>query len=315
MFPAISFSQSNESVLKDKPRHGEGIYSFLKRHNLSYSEYGKSFMQLNKGKFGKNNSLLIHQEYTLPENMNIDFNPLFGEKYKKTEITSHELKGAVIYLISGHGGPDPGASGKYGTHTMYEDEYAYDIILRLGKKLISKGATVHLIIEDENDGIRDNRFLSYDNDETCNGKTIPLDQLERLKQRTNEINKLHKKEKASYKRCVIIHLDSRSKSKHIDVFFYHTKESKRGKAMAKTLQQTFNDKYKKHQPRRGFSGTVSSRNLYILRKTNPVAVFIELGNIQNYRDQQRFIDENNRQALANWLTEGIIKDFNNNKRK
>jgi N-acetylmuramoyl-L-alanine amidase len=314
ILPGLVFAQTN-TLIKDKPQHGEGIYSFLKRHNLSYSEYGNEFMKLNKGKFGKNNSLLIHHEYTLPANKSIDINPLFGSKYKKTDITSHELNGAVIYLVNGHGGPDPGASGKYGNHTMYEDEYAYDIVLRLGKCLISKGATVHMIIEDENDGIRDDSFLKYDNDETCNGKTIPLNQLDRLKQRTNEINKLYKKEKASYKRCIIIHLDSRSKSKHIDVFFYHTKGSKRGKAMAKTLQQTFSDKYKKHQPRRGFSGTVSSRNLYILRKTNPVAVFIELGNIQNYRDQQRFIDENNRQALANWLTEGIIKDFNVQKRK
>ncbi len=314
-FPAISLSQNKDTILKDKPRHGEGIYSFLKRHNLSYSEYGSSFIQLNKGKFGKNNSLLIHHEYELPVDRSIDINPLFGEKYKTTKITSKELKGAVIYLVNGHGGPDPGASGKYGTHTMYEDEYAYDIVLRLGKSLISKGATVHMIIEDKNDGIRDNSFLTYDNDETCNGKTIPLDQLERLKQRTNEINKLYKKEKSSYKRCIIIHLDSRSKRKQIDVFFYHTKGSKRGKEMATTLQQTFSDKYNKHQPQRGFSGTVSSRNLYILRKTNPVAVFIELGNIQNYRDQQRFIDENNRQALANWLTEGVIIDFNNQKRK
>ncbi len=313
--PNLALSQTKDSTLKDKPLNGEGVYSFLKRHNLSYSEYGKEFLQLNKGKFGKNNSLLIHHEYIIPTNKNIDINPLFGEKYKKTEITSHELKGAVIYLVNGHGGPDPGASGKYGSHTMYEDEYAYDIILRLGKELISKGATVHIIIEDANDGIRDNKFLTYDNDETCNGKAIPLNQMDRLKQRTSEINRLYKKDKSAYKRCIIIHLDSRSKRKQIDVFFYHTKGSRKGKEMANTFQQTFDSKYRKHQPRRGFSGTVSSRNLYILRKTNPVAVFIELGNIQNYRDQQRFIDENNRQALANWLTEGVIKDFKSQKRK
>ncbi len=315
VLPNLVISQTKETILKDKPKNGEGVYSFLKRHNLSYRKYGKEFLELNKDKFGKNNSLLIHHEYILPANKNINISPLFGDKYRKTKITSHELKGAIIYLVNGHGGPDPGASGKYGTHTMYEDEYAYDIVLRLGKNLISKGATVHMIIEDANDGIRDNNFLAYDNDETCNGKTIPLDQLERLKQRTNEINRLYKKDKSSYKRCIIIHLDSRSKRKQIDVFFYHDKGSDKGQEMANTFRQTFDNKYKKHQPRRGFSGTVSSRNLYILRKTNPAAVFIELGNIQNYRDQQRFIDENNRQALANWLTEGVIKDFNSQKRK
>ena len=314
-WPALLFSQASPKLIKDKPKKGEGIYTFLKRHDLSYSQYGKKFIELNKGKFGKDNTLLMHHEYILPADNNIDINPFFGEKYKTTKITSHELDGATLYLVSGHGGPDPGASGKYSIHTMYEDEYAYDIVLRLAKNLISKGANVHLIIQDPNDGIRDDMFLSYDNDEKCVGKTIPLDHLKRLKQRVNSINTLYKKDKDKYKRCVVIHLDSRSKRKQIDVFFYYTKGSKKGERLAKTFQDTFDKKYKRHQPSRGFSGTVTYRNLYILRNTDPACVFIELGNIQNYRDQQRFIKENNRQALANWLTEGIINDYRNSKKK
>ena len=68
-------------------------------------------------------------------------------------------------------------------------------------------------------------------------------------------------------------------------------------------------KYKKHQPGRGFRGTVSDRNLYVLRHTLPAAVFLELGNIQNKRDQQRLVQENNRQALARWIAEGIVADY------
>lgn len=34
-----------------------------------------------------------------------------------------------------------------------------------------------------------------------------------------------------------------------------------------------------------------------------------LRNIRNFRDQQRFILESNRQALANWLAEGILNDY------
>jgi len=93
------------------------------------------------------------------------------------------------------------------------------------------------------------------------------------------------------------------------VFFYHHARSKKGRDMAETLRSTLQQNYQKHQPRRGFSGTVSDRNLYMLRRTNPAAVFIELGNIRNFRDQQRFILESNRQALANWLAEGIINDY------
>jgi N-acetylmuramoyl-L-alanine amidase len=34
---------------------------------------------------------------------------------------------------------------------------------------------------------------------------------------------------------------------------------------------------------------------------------VELGNIQNERDQIRFTKVNNRQALANWLCQALIK--------
>ena len=44
----------------------------------------------------------------------------------------------TFYLVSGHGGPDPGCIGKYRGKELHEDEYAYDIILHFDKALISK---------------------------------------------------------------------------------------------------------------------------------------------------------------------------------
>ena len=55
------------------------------------------------------------------------------------------------------------------------------------------------------------------------------------------------------------------------------------------MKETFESKYDKHQPNRGFEGTVSSRNLYVLLQAAPVSVFVELGNIQNTFDQRRFV--------------------------
>jgi N-acetylmuramoyl-L-alanine amidase len=99
----------------------------------------------------------------------------------------------------------------------------------------------------------------------------------------------------------------------LDVFFYYYEKSKKGKETAETIMNIFEKSYKKHQPGRGFSGTATSRNLYMLKNTNPVAVFVELGNIRNERDQKRFVLESNRQALANWLTNGLVEDYKNNK--
>lgn len=241
-----------------------------------------------------------------------EFNePLFGKSLAKGKVESGKLKGACIYVVSGHGGPDPGAIGKIGKTELHEDEYAYDVALRLARDLMQEGAEVHIIIQDGKDGIRDDQYLSNSKRETCMGKTIPLNQVARLQQRCDAINNLYKKEKDEYTYCrtIFLHVDSRSVGEQTDVFFYHRDGWSKGQQLASQLRRTFQAKYDKHQPNRGFEGTVSSRGLYVLTHTQPVSVFVELGNIQNSHDQKRFVLSSNRQALANWITEGFINDF------
>lgn len=302
-------AQQTDSLLVARPLEGEGIWSFLRRHQLDPATHLQDFKKLNEGRFDNNGGLYLHRDYLIPVVLKERKEPLFGAEHETVKLIDDRLKGAVFYLVSGHGGPDPGAIGHYGEQDLYEDEYAYDITLRLARRLMEHHATVHLIVQDTTHGIRSGTWLAPDRSETVQGETIPLDQLERLQQRARVINQLAKEEKAAYQRCIEIHLDSRSQNMQLDVFFYHHARSKKGRDMAETLRNTLQQNYQKHQPRRGFSGTVSDRNLYMLRRTNPVAVFIELGNIRNFRDQQRFILESNRQALANWLAEGILKDY------
>ncbi|MGQ7869373.1 N-acetylmuramoyl-L-alanine amidase family protein [Sunxiuqinia sp. sy24] len=316
---SISHAQDYPTTIA---KNGDGIYSLLKRHGLSPSEHFKAFIELNKNKLGTNNSLYVGRSYLLPlegekpESVSAGgtIYPIFGKSYERVKSIDNSLQGAIYYLVSGHGGPDPGAVGRYGNHTLCEDEYAYDVTLRLGRTLIERGALVYMITRDENDGIRDDSYLKADKDETCYPKqTIPRSQIKRLRQRKDAVNKLYLKHKGSFQRMIIVHVDSRSKGENIDVFFYHDHRSKTGKRLANNLQQTFKKKYDTHQPNRGYHGTVSDRNLYVLKYSYPPAVFIELGNINHHRDQQRFIHDNNRQALANWLSEGLINDFRNNK--
>lgn len=237
------------------------------------------------------------------------YEPLFGKSQASYQIISNSLKGATFYLVSGHGGPDPGCIGKYKGKELHEDEYAYDIVLRLGRELMKRGAKVYFIIQDQKDGIRNTAILNNSKRETCMGEAIPLNQVARLKQRCDAINRLYRKDKSSYKRAIFIHVDSRSKGKQTDVFFYHAPGSKYGKRLADQLKRTFTAKYDRHQPNRGFNGTVSSRNLFVLRNSMPYAVFLELGNIQNARDQRRLVIPDNRQALANWITEAVVSDY------
>lgn len=292
------------------PKKGEGMHAFLIRHKLSPEKHEKTFISLNKDKLGRNNSLLSGVSYILPNSNALIREPLFGTRYGKFKQKSSVMEGSVLYLVSGHGGPDPGAVGNYLGDALHEDEYAYDVTLRLARNLMENGAKVYIVIQDKKDGIRDDAVLGTSKRETCMGKRIPLSQVKRLKQRTEAVNKLYRKDKKStYKRCIVLHVDSRSKGKRLDVFFYHHPNSVRGKRLADQLADTFAEKYGEHQPSRGFSGTVSCRELYVVRKTKPPVAFIELGNIQNKRDQIRFIKPNNRQALANWMYEAIQKDY------
>jgi N-acetylmuramoyl-L-alanine amidase len=55
--------------------------------------------------------------------------------------------------------------------------------------------------------------------------------------------------------------------------------------------------------------------LHVLGNTTPVSVFTELGNIKNSFDQRRFLEVSNRQALANWICRGFIKDYEDFKKE
>ena len=233
---------------------------------------------------------------------------IFGEKHAHTPLLDNTLQGKVFYIVSGHGGPDPGAMGKRAGHTLCEDEYAYDIGLRLAKKMVAHGAIAYVITRDE-DGIRDEAYLDCDNDETVwEDNQIPLDQVDRLYQRANAINKLYKRHQAqgvTHQRAIMLHIDSRQAAKRIDVFFYHHEQSRMGKRIARHMHKTMKKKYAKYRPNGDYAGTVTARNLYMLRQTQPTSVYVELGNIQHPIDQMRFTIVKNRQYLAEWLFEGI----------
>lgn len=241
---------------------------------------------------------------------NIIEEPLFGEKYASFQLIDNSLESQVYYLASGHGGPDPGAIGKYNDHNLCEDEYAYDVTLRLARKLMQHGAKVHIIIQDKNDGIRDEMILPCDHDEiTLNRGEIPLNQVRRLRDRTETINNLYLKERNNYpidQTAVFIHVDSRQKSKRVDVFFMYYKNSEEGKDLARSLVNTFSNKYDFYRENRGYEGHFKTRNLFVLRETVLPGVFIELCNIRNPRDQKRILLKENRQALADWIYAGLV---------
>lgn len=235
--------------------------------------------------------------------------PVFGPKYSKTPLKSNQLKGQVYYIVSGHGGPDPGAMSKRGNYRLCEDEYAYDVALRLCRNLIANGATAYMITRDPNDGIRDDKFLKCDSDEVLwGGVKMSRSQKTRLFQRSDIINDLYNKHRlqgVTVQRAIYIHVDSRNKGERTDLFFYHKKGSVEGKKLANNMHKVMKDKYKKYRAGGYYHGTVSTRDLHMLRESKPTGVYIELANIRNVFDQQRIVGQSNRQYLADWLFQGL----------
>jgi N-acetylmuramoyl-L-alanine amidase len=301
-----------EEVVAQK---GDGIYSLLRRHGLDPEVHLPEFRRLNSGRMGPGDSLIQGHKYQLPGSTREISEPLFGSNYSKVERSDGSLAGAVFYLMSGHGGPDPGGMGKLEGHTLTEDEYAYDVMLRFGRRLIEHGGNVHFIIKDLNDGIRDERFLRQDADEVSYwGSRIPANQKARLQQRVDIVNSLYRKDQTSkYKRCFSLHVDARPKAQDIDIFFYYQSGNATGKRLAQTLQDTIRRNYRENQPGRGYEGSVTTRGLYVLNHCDAPLVFMELGNIHHARDQVRLVEANNRQAIANWLCEGVIADYKNSR--
>lgn len=318
--------QASAQEERGTPRSGEGISAFLQRYKRSDRAYYQEFLQLNKKQLRGKEELQLGVKYILPPLKSTTETssagsgktinePLFGKELAKVRVTGNKLKGACFYIVGEHGGPDPGAIGKIGKVELHEDEYAYDVALRLARNLMEEGAKVHIIIREKKDGIRDDRYLNNSNRETCMNDPIPLNHVARLRQRCMKINELYKKDRKNYTYCraIFLHVDSRSKKQQVDVFFYHAPNSTDGKRLAISMKNTFESKYDRHQPNRGFSGTVSPRNLYVLANSNPPGILVELGNLHNTFDQRRFVISSNRQALAKWMMEAFIADYKKSK--
>ncbi len=253
----------------------------------------------------------VNMTSTTKESANIKDYPIFGPKYRHVKVTDQKLKGHVYYVVSGHGGPDPGCDIRLNGHYLAEDEFAYDVSLRLARNLIAHGAMVELIVQDQNDGIRDERYLKHDQDERCNGAKLPLNQKRRLAQRTDYINRLsqkYKKQGLHNQKVISIHVDSHlDRHQQIDVHFLYSRGSDKGRRIATNLMNTFRSKYARYQKDRGYRGKIKESGLYVVKNTAPPAVLVELGNMQNMKDHKRILSPANRQHLANWLYEGIIK--------
>ncbi|GMQ80805.1 MAG: N-acetylmuramoyl-L-alanine amidase [Rhodothermia bacterium] len=304
-FSTVATAQSQT----DFPERGEGIFRLLSRNGITPTKAVLAeFRDLNADKLINGSGLRRGVAYSLPSTVVTKTYEIFGDEFKTVTIKSNTLKGVVYYILGGHGGRDPGAIGRRNGKFLYEDEYAYDVSLRLARGLIAEGATVYILNRDD-EGIRNLEYFPADHDEKhLGGKYIGNSQRDRLRQRVKDINRLAARHRnARLQRVVELHVDSYRSTKQVDVDFYYN--SRQGLELAKTLRKTIGQQYSLIRPDRGYRGRLKKGSyLYMLRNTVPVTALIELGNINHKGDQLRIIQWDNRQFIADWLTLGFIED-------
>ncbi|MDP2479999.1 MAG: N-acetylmuramoyl-L-alanine amidase [Candidatus Palauibacterales bacterium] len=302
-----------DSITTLEAARGDGIWDLLQRAGIAPTPAAiAAFKRRNRGRLIHGDGLLAGRSYTVPAGgSRVGTFPIFGSEYARVERESDRLSGRIYYIVSGHGGPDPGTVGRYAGRRLPEDEIAYDVSLRLARRLLEEGATVYLIVQDPDDGIRDGSRFPLDHDERyVDGRRIPRSQLARLRDRVRLINRLYAEHggSATVQRVLSLHVDARGSRREPQIDVHFLVASRRGRRMARGLRAAFRHQYARVQPGRGYDGTVDVRNLYVLRHTRPVAVLVELGNIRNGLDQRRLTRSRNRQAVADWLVDGLLRE-------
>ena len=137
---------------------GDGVFSLLRKYGVDPKLTLSDFLALNENRLGGGNSLFEGSTYLIPVRREVSeavpvvadevsavadaeasappayaSYDIFGPDYAEVRPESARLENTVFYLISGHGGPDPGAMTRYGEVHISEDEYAYDVTLRLAR--------------------------------------------------------------------------------------------------------------------------------------------------------------------------------------
>ena len=197
-------------------------------------------------------------------------------------VNSMNLLGKVIILDSGHGGVDAGATG----NQIIEKDLNLILTRKLEKELVSRGATVYLTREDDND-------LSTT---TVNRKRSDL------YNRAKYINKI------SPNMYISIHLNSVTNSSWRGLQVFYTTKNEENKLIAETITNHLKESISNVRE-------IKKDNTYYMYKhiTSP-GVLIEAGFISNPNDSYLLRNKEYQDKLISLISDSIEIYFQKNKK-
>ncbi len=285
--------RSNRIIVGQKLRVRPPQAEEIPAENGPYYFYQPAAPVQQHGNYRETPRLLPQEDYDKAQILLAIFNDEIDAQLKKSSRQKQLLKGWRIIIDPGHGGHDPGAivsntDGEDRPIHVVEDEYVYDIALRLYKKLRYQGAQVELTVISPNHLIRENLRATMTfvheqnevyNDATINQKKsqVVRPMLANIYQRVRIANHFFKGARQNRTLFISLHADNspnRPKGPLVIYLDYRGKVDTRSRAFAKVMQKAIDEP--------GLSAQIQGRNLAVLQNNQAHAeILIEIRNVHD----------------------------------
>jgi N-acetylmuramoyl-L-alanine amidase len=256
------------------------------------------------------------EDYRNARHLMREFNADIDAQYGRGK--SQPLKGWRIVLDPGHGGRDPGAivsnvDGDNRSVHVVEDEYVYDIALRLYEKLRFSGAAVEMTVISPNHLIRKNEpptmTFVHEQNEVYNARNANQKNdfsvrpaLHNITQRVVIANQFFKGARRGRTLFVSLHADNSPNRPKGPLVIYLNQQGKintQSRSFAQIMQKAL------YHP--GLIAQISGRNLAVLRGNQAQAeILVEIRNVHDKGEAWALRFHDKRDPDAERIFSGIL---------